>query len=448
MKIIHHGGKDTVTGSCHELRYEHQAVLIDCGQFQGADSRPMEIEFAIAHINALILTHSHIDHIGRIPWLLAKGFTRPIFCTKATAELAPLMLEDGLKLQGLIRKQTERVLKRIRTQIVAIDYNTWFEIPSPKQHHEQKDHGRPNALYARFQPAGHILGSAYIELKLPNNEIVVYSGDLGPKHTPLLPDPKPPERADYLFIESTYGDKKHESVDSRAKRLTEIINRSLQDGGTILIPAFSVGRTQELLFDIEQLIYQHKIDADIPIILDSPMASKVTRSYRHFKQLWGNEAKARLEQHRHPLAFDQCITIEDYKTHQRLVNRLSSTGEAAIVVAASGMCQGGRIMGYLKALLPDKRTDVIFAGYQANGTLGAHLQEGKNLVDIDGEEVTVNAELHTMSGYSAHADREDLLAFIQGIKTKPKQVHLVHGDPKAKADFASRVNALNIKVIE
>lgn len=358
------------------------------------------------------------------------------------------MLEDGLKLQGLSRKQTERMLKRIRSQIVAVDYNTWFAIPTLKQHQGQKDHGRPNPLYARFQPAGHILGSAYIEIKLPNNEVVVYSGDLGPKHTPLLPDPKPPERADYLFIESTYGDKTHESVESRAKRLTEIINRSLQDGGTILIPAFSVGRTQELLFDIEQLVYQHKIDADIPIILDSPMASKVTRSYRHFKQLWGHEAKTRLEQHRHPLAFEQCITIEDYRTHQRLVNRLASTGEAAIVVAASGMCQGGRIMDYLKALLPDKRTDVIFAGYQADGTLGSELQVGKNQVEIDGQVIKVNAQLHTMSGYSAHADREDLLTFIQGIKTKPKQVHLVHGDPKTKSAFAQALRKQHIGVVE
>ncbi len=448
MEFIHHGGKDTVTGSCHELRYDDQAILVDCGLFQGADARPLDIEFSIKHIAALLLTHSHIDHIGRLPWLLAKGFNRPIFCTKATAELVPLMLEDGLKLQGLNHKQTERVLSRIRKLIVAVNYDLWFEIPFLNNRLEQKDHGRPNTLLARFQPAGHILGSAYIEVKLPNDEIVVFSGDLGACNTPLLPDPKSPERADYLLIESTYGDREHEDAATRAERLRIIINRSLEDGGTILIPAFSVGRTQELMFDIEQLVYQHKIDVSIPIILDSPMASKVTRSYRQFKELWGEEAKQRLDDHRHPLAFEQCITVEDFRTHQRLVNRLASTGEAAIVVAASGMCQGGRIMAYLKALLPDKRTDVIFAGYQANGTLGVELQAGKKSVEIDGEEVRVNAQLHTMSGYSAHADREGLLAFITGIKTKPKQVHLIHGEPKAKKAFAEQIKALNIKVIE
>lgn len=448
MKFIHHGGKDTVTGSCHELRYDEQAILVDCGLFQGADARPLEIEFSISHIAALLLTHSHIDHIGRLPWLLAKGFDKPIFCTKATAELVPLMLEDGLKLQGLNRKQSERVLHRIRKLIVAVDYDSWFEIPHLDNRIKQKDHDRPNTLFARFQPAGHILGSAYIEVKLPNDEIVVFSGDLGACNTPLLPDPRSPERADYLLIESTYGDREHENAATRAERLRTIINRSLEDGGTILIPAFSVGRTQELLFDIEQLIYQHKIDVNIPIILDSPMASKVTRSYRHFKELWGEEAKQRLEDHRHPLAFEQCITVEDFRTHQRLVNRLSSTGEAAIVVAASGMCQGGRIMAYLKALLPDKSTDVIFAGYQANGTLGAELQAGKESVEIDDEEVKVNAQLHTMSGYSAHADREGLLAFVAGIKTKPKQIHLIHGEPKAKSQLANILSKHSISMIK
>ncbi|EKO5169701.1 MBL fold metallo-hydrolase, partial [Vibrio vulnificus] len=222
------------------------------------------------------------------------------------------------------------------------------------------------------------------------------------------------------------------SVEERGERLKSIINRSLQDGGTILIPAFSVGRTQELLFDIEQLIFEHNIGTDIPIILDSPLAKRVTQSYRRFKKLWGREAKRRLEVHRHPLAFEQCITIDDYRQHKALVNRLASTGEPAIVVAASGMCQGGRIMDYLQALLPDERTDVLFAGYQANGTLGREIQSGAKTVQIEHEMVEVRAQIHTMSGYSAHADQADLLAFIQGIAQKPKEIHLIHGEEEAK----------------
>lgn len=363
MQILHHGGKDTVTGSCHELRADGMALLIDCGLFQGKESAQAELNFSVEHIDALIVTHAHIDHIGRIPWLLAAGFRGPIYCTPASAELIPLMLEDGLKLQlGLNHQQIQQILHAVKQRLRPLGYSEWLTLSALSN--------TEASLELRLQPAGHILGSAYVEIRLASGEVVVFSGDLGPSNTPLLPDPQPPERADYLLIESTYGNRNHDDVAGRAETLRKIIQRSLADGGTILIPAFSVGRTQELLFDLERLIYEHKIAADLPIILDSPMAQQVTQSYRRFKTLWGEEAKQRLEMHRHPLAFDQCIQISDYRTHQALVNRLVSTGDAAIVVAASGMCQGGRIVDYLKALLSDERTDVILAGYQAEGTLG------------------------------------------------------------------------------
>ena len=438
MKFIHHGGKHTITGSCHELQVEGSAILIDCGLFQGLDERALDIEFETKHLDALLLTHSHIDHIGRLPWLLAKGFKQPIYCTEATAELVPLMLEDGLKLQlGLSSKQAHRIINRLKRLLRPKRYNQWFTI----------DNQALKPIQARFQHAGHILGSAYIEVRLPNQEVVVFSGDLGPNNTPLLPDPISPQRADYLLIESTYGAKLHDDIQTRANRLQAIIQRSLADGGSILIPAFSVGRTQELLFDIEQLIHQQQIDANLPIILDSPMAQKVTRSYRRFKTLWGQEAKDRISTQRHPLAFEQCITVEDHRTHQRLVNRLASTGEAAIVVAASGMCQGGRIMDYLKALLPDKRTDILLAGYQAEGTLGRAIQDGDRHVTIDGDVINVNAQVHTMSGYSAHADKADLLTFIQGIDTPPKEIHLIHGEPKTKQVWAAELREQGYRVI-
>jgi len=456
MEVIHHGGKHTVTGSCHELRDSGQAVLIDCGLFQGLDlqdkklqgedAHPFDIEFETSHLNALLLTHTHIDHIGRLPWLLASGFNQPIYCTQATAELAPLMIEDGLKLQGLSHKQSKLILKKIHSLIAPKPYGEWFSI-APKLQNNGMDHHRPNTLYARFQPAGHILGSAYIEIKLSSQEIVVFSGDLGPSNTPLLPDPKPPQQADYLFIESTYGTSQHDDIATRSDRLKAIIDRSLLDGGVILIPAFSVGRTQELLFDIEHLIFKHQLSSDIPIILDSPMAEKVTRSYRRFKELWGQEAKQRLELKRHPLAFEQCITVDGHRMHKKIVNRLRSTGEPAIVVAASGMCQGGRIMNYLSALLPDKRTDVILAGYQAHGTLGRELQQGEKQVSIDNQHVEVKAQIHSMSGYSAHADKDDLNRFIEEITVPPKEVHLIHGDPNTQSEFAQALVGKGFKVV-
>lgn len=291
MEVIHHGGKDTVTGSCHELRAGRQTILIDCGMFQGIDERPLEIDFTTSLIDALLLTHTHIDHIGRLPWLIASGFNNRSIASAATAELVPLMLEDGLKIQqGLTSREAAHVIKSITKLIHAKSYGEWFALPSKISEQPQSD-----TLYARFQPAGHILGSAYVEIRLPNQEVVVFSGDLGPSNTPLLPDPISPQRADYLYIESTYGDAEHEDIAARGERLKAIIDRSLADGGTILIPAFSVGRTQELLFDIEQLVFTHQLDANLPIILDSPMAQKVTESYRHFKTTVGARSQTALE---------------------------------------------------------------------------------------------------------------------------------------------------------
>jgi len=434
MHLTHHGGKNTVTGSCHELAFGDRSILIDCGLFQGPEAQDLAVDFPLDNIKALVLTHAHIDHIGRIPWLLAEGFDKPIYCTKATAELVPLMLDDGLKIQqGLNYEARQRVLDAICSLIQPVDYYRWVDV---------------DTFRCRFNPAGHILGSAYVEVELPNQELVVFSGDLGPGNTPLLPDPVSPYKADYLVIETTYGDSHHDGVEVRGQKLKQIIARSLADGGTILIPAFSVGRTQELLFDIEQLVFEHGIDVNLPIILDSPMALKVTESYRKYRSLWGEEAKQRLKMHRHPLDFEQCITVKDHQSHIALVNRLASTGEPAIVVAASGMCEGGRIMDYLKALLPGERTDVIFAGFQAEGTLGKSIQQGNETVWIDEEEVSVNAHIHTMSGYSAHADSDDLLKFVEGIESKPKEVHLVHGEAEAKAEFAQLLRERGYVVVE
>ncbi|PML81022.1 MBL fold metallo-hydrolase RNA specificity domain-containing protein [Enterovibrio norvegicus] len=448
MNIIHHGAKDGVTGSCHQLNTDEGKLLIDCGLFQGDESKPLNVDFPVKDIDALLVTHTHIDHIGRIPWLLAAGFRAPIYCTEATAQLMPMMLDDGLRLQlGMKPRQRKRVLNLIRSLIRPIKYDTWTDIKRASAASTQIASSSKSSASGpitstiasiRFQPAGHILGSSYIEVALPNSEHVVFSGDLGPSNTPLLPDPISPERAGVLVIESTYGDKTHESIASRAERLKTLINRSLSDGGVIIIPAFSVGRTQELLFDIENLLATSLTDDEkctwstIPVILDSPMATKVTEQYRAFKSLWSQEAKTILDSGRHPLAFDQCITINTHRDHIGLVNRLKQTGEPAIVVAASGMCNGGRVLNYLKALLPDKRTDVILAGYQARGTLGRNIQRGDKHVNIDEENITINAHIHTMSGYSAHADRDDLLAFIEGIKQKPKEIRIVHGDKKAQ----------------
>ncbi|WP_193944636.1 MBL fold metallo-hydrolase RNA specificity domain-containing protein [Photobacterium frigidiphilum] len=434
VEILHHGAKVGVTGSCHEIKLGQHGLLIDCGMFQGDESKDaLDIDFPIEHIHALLLTHSHIDHVGRIPWLLAAGFKGQIYASEATAALLPLMLADGLKIQlGFNQQQCDQFTLLVKSRLKAIPYDCWAQIILPSG----------ELVKIRFRPAGHILGSAYIEIMLSTGEIVVFSGDLGPCNTPLLVDPISPQTVDTLIIESTYGDKTHHGIERREAQLKEIIERSLIDGGVILIPAFSVGRTQELLFDIENIIAASNVKneavnwQEIPVILDSPLAGEITAQYRNFKMLWTKEAKERKQQGRHPLSFSQCITIELHSDHQALVNRLKISGEAAIVVAASGMCSGGRIVNYLEALLPDKRTDVIMIGYQAKGTLGRDLYSGKRVITINNTVINVKAQIHTMSGYSAHADQADLLKFVGGIKQGPQKIHVVHGDKQAQLAFA------------
>ncbi|WP_299013461.1 MBL fold metallo-hydrolase RNA specificity domain-containing protein [uncultured Photobacterium sp.] len=445
MQIIHHGARVGVTGSCHELRLGAYGFLVDCGLFQGEEANGLlEIDFPIKHIQALLLTHSHIDHVGRLPWLLVAGFRGPIYATEATAALLPLMLEDGLKtFLGFNKLQCERFTQIVKGLIKPIPYDCRAQLILPDG----------ELVSFCFRPAGHILGSAYIELTLPDNQVVVFSGDLGPSRTPLLVDPVSPKSVDTLIIESTYGDHCHLSVGDRELQLEKVIERSLKDGGSILIPAFSVGRTQELLFDIENIIAKviperfGGTSADlcwkrIPVILDSPLAIEITQQYLMFQRLWAKEAKVRLSYGRHPLSFQQCITVNQHSDHVALVNRLKVTGEAAIIVTASGMCSGGRIMNYLGALLPDNRTDVILVGYQAKGTLGRNLLSNLKHVEINKTRVEVNAGIHSMSGYSAHADQADLLNFVAGIECGPKQIRIVHGDLSAQEALAKKLGEI------
>ncbi|RQW61701.1 MBL fold metallo-hydrolase RNA specificity domain-containing protein [Vibrio viridaestus] len=438
LNLIHHGAKNGVTGSCHELKFIRSSILFDCGLFQGNDYRSPEIDFSLSAIEAVILSHAHSDHIGRLPWLLAKGYTGKIYCTPATAVILPLVLRDSLHLTlGLASSQIQVIIERLNKQIITVHFGQWNRLRLNKD---------KTYCYLRFSPAGHILGSAITEIKLSDGQVIVFTGDLGPSNTPLLPDPIPPKRADYLIMESTYGDKHHETISQRTSRLEEIIHRSLNDGGTIIIPAFSIGRTQELLYDIESLLFQHEISDKLPIIVDSPMAIDITRAYRQFRKLWGQEAQKKVSFNRHPLAFEQCITVGSFKEHQRIVNRLAHAGEPAIVIAASGMCQGGRVMDYLAKLLPDEKTDVLMVGYQAEGTLGRELQSGYSQVQIDGSIIDVRAKIRTISGYSAHADQEDLIRFVTNISEKPKHIRLVHGDIAAQNALKEKLTALEYDV--
>lgn len=457
--IIHHGAVDGVTGSCHEYRLAPDyAVLIDCGLFQGdeqgsGNKANLAINFPIAHICALIVTHVHIDHVGRIPYLLAAGFNGPIYCSEASAHLLPLVLEDALKV-GVTRDEQliAGFLRAVGRQIVPCKFNTW--LPLPVGHAEIKPQ-------FRLQKAGHILGSAYVEMKhqvAAKPFITVFSGDLGAPYSPLLPAPKPPYAADVVVIESTYGDRLHDNRRDRIKRLEQVLLHSLQDNGTVLFPAFSIGRTQELLYELETLIHrlrgkkihQHLRWDELTVIVDSPLAAKFNVAYQQLAACWDDEALKRLREGRHPLNFSQLYTIDSHAEHLAAVNLLSSTRKPAIVIAASGMCEGGRVVNYLKAMLADPVHQVVFVGYQARGTLGAAIQQygpRGGYVNIDGQRIDIKAEVLTLSGYSAHADQQGLIRFIKGIRKRPKQVRIVHGDETAKLALRSALAAYADEVV-
>ncbi|MBB1295347.1 MBL fold metallo-hydrolase RNA specificity domain-containing protein [Pseudoalteromonas sp. SR41-4] len=444
MKITHHGAVNGVTGSCHQLDYDqHSSVLIDCGLFQGEDAGPsLAIDFDISTVTALIVTHCHIDHVGRIPYLFAAGFTGPIFTSKASASLLPLVIEDALKV-GVTRDQKiiNACLSLLAKRIVAIEFNSWFDLPTTSN--------KPTAK-ARLQRAGHILGSAYVEIDIKtktskgNSHRVVFSGDLGAPHTPLLPSPKAPYKADTLVIESTYGDKNHQGRKERTQTLKKVIEKAVADNGIVLVPAFSIGRTQELLYELEQIIHNAAKNSpwqSIEVIVDSPMAANFTTEYRKFKTLWDDEAKKRLAKGRHPLNFAQLHTIDSHQEHIAVINYLSKRKQPAIILAASGMCTGGRIVNYLERFLPDETTDVIFVGYQGRGTLGRDIQTygpSNGYVHINDHKITINAAVHTISGYSAHADQAGLIRFVAGMRKKPSHIKIVHGDDNAKNALAAK----------
>lgn len=469
-KIIHHGAYAGVTGSCHQLCVDtHTSYLVDCGLFQGAETTDiergaqarMDIDFDINNVTALIVTHVHIDHVGRIPWLLDAGFAGPIYCTEPSAQLLPIVLEDAFKLSiSRERELVDGYLRLLHKRIVAIPYNQWVELPFRA--------GMPVRM--RLQRAGHILGSAYVEFELPRPAPkqlaprIVFSGDLGAPYAPILMAPKPPYRADVLVLESTYGDRLHENRRNRRQQLKAVIEAALRDQGTVLIPAFSIGRTQELLYEIESILHEEGCRScitdpltlftrpldqteaarweDVPVILDSPLASRFTAAYQRLHEYWDGEARQRLRQGRNPLDFLHLLTVDEHAAHEQMVSFLARTGRPAIVIAGGGMCEGGRIVNYLAAMLEDARHNVLFVGYQAAGTLGHKIKTygPKNgYVDIQGKRLTIRAEVASIGGYSAHADQAGLLRFITGMQRWPQQVRLVHGEQQVKQVLKRKV---------
>ncbi|MDD2390016.1 MAG: MBL fold metallo-hydrolase [Desulfobacterales bacterium] len=408
-EIKHLGAKNCVTGSCHLVQTHPDSdsgvnILVDCGKAYGNDPELAFERFPVLpqDIDYLFLTHAHIDHIGRVPDLIDAGFQGEIICTHATRALLVPMLRDALSF-------THKSDQQVRHLENAIDDLSWgFE------YHEQ--FALKKGIRFKLGNAGHIMGSCFIRFEFPRNPAgeytVIFSGDLGCTDTPILPDPDPPDACDLLVLESTYGDRNHTGRKHRIGRLKHLLNRALADKGIVYIPAFSLGRTQELIYELD------RINTPVPVFIDSPLGLEIIRLYSKLDEFWDKEAKALKAGGDHPIDFKKLYAVETYRDHQQLLDIKGP----AVIIAGSGMCTGGRILDHLKHGLDDPKNDIFFVGYQAQGTLGRRIIE---------KQVAVKAGVHSLTGYSAHADQTMLVNWVKSMPRPPKEIRLVHGEARA-----------------
>lgn len=445
MKIKFCGASSGVTGSCHLLSTENHKILLDCGQFQGGKAQEAlnsePFPFEPSEIECVILSHAHIDHCGRIPLLVKRGFTGRIYCTDATADLLDVMLKDS----GFIHEKdaqwkSKRAARAGKPPVEPLyTYNDAVEAlkyVEPVLYDQQiriNEH-----MKIVFNDAGHILGSAITELWVEEDgkeSKIVFSGDLGMTDRPILRDPTVIKKADYVIMETTYGNRNHPANAVSIKSLLDIVLKTVRRGGTVVIPSFAVGRTQELIFEFNKFYEEHseyRREMDqLMVYVDSPMATTATEVFRKNAQVFDEETRDYILRGDNPLDFKNLKFTRSTAESQAL----NMDRNPKVIISASGMCEAGRIRHHLKHNLWDSKSSVIFVGYQAEGTLGKLLVEGAKDIVLFGEEIHVNAEIYNLEGFSGHADQNGLFAWAAGFQKKPKQVFLVHGEEDSKKDF-------------
>lgn len=450
MKIKFCGASSGVTGSCHLLTTDKHKVLLDCGQFQGGKAQEaMNYEpfpFEPSEVECVILSHAHIDHCGRLPLLVKRGFTGKIYCTDATADLLDVMLKDS----GYIHEkdaewQNKRNARAGKPQIEPLytvaDSEETLKYVEPVLYDQLIEIN--DEMRIVFNDAGHILGSAITELWVKEGEKenkIVFSGDLGMTDRPILKDPTYIKKADCVIMETTYGNRNHGENAASIKQLIDIVVNTARRGGTIVIPSFAVGRTQELIFEFNKFYEEnneYRKDLDkLNVYVDSPMANTATEVFRKNAQVFDEETKAYILKGDNPLDFKNLKFTRSTEESQAL----NFDRSPKVIISASGMCEAGRIRHHLKHNLWDPKSSVVFVGYQGEGTLGRALIEGKKDITLFGEEVHVNAEIYNLEGFSGHADQNGLFTWISKFEQKPKQVFLVHGEEQSKKDFAKLIH--------
>lgn len=450
MKVSFLGAAKTVTGSCYYMETDSCRFIVDCGMFQGSKECEMqnEEEFAFnpAELDFALLTHAHIDHSGRIPKLYNTGFKGKIYANKATVELCALMLPDSGHIQESENEWVNRKRERAGMKPVAPLYTVQDAVDSIKLFESVRYNeivSPAENIRVRFSDAGHILGSSIIEIWVTEKgkEVkLVFSGDLGNMNMPILRDPSVIDSADYLFIESTYGNRLHMNVEDKEEKFVDLINTTIEQGGNVVIPSFAVGRTQEIIYDLFKQYEKYgdklkKLFAT-PVYIDSPLAVSATKVFRNNLDCFDEEARVYIENGDNPLDFPSLRFTQSVDESKAL----NESKESMIIISASGMCDAGRIKHHLKHNLWRKESTIIFVGYQAQGTLGRRLIDGASKVRIFGEEISVNAKIEMIEGFSGHADRAGLINWIDKIKDKPNKIFIVHGEEEAMMEFSDAIN--------
>lgn len=436
--IAFYGAAETVTGSRHLITLDNSRFLVDCGLFQGGRALRERnwLPFPVdpKSIQALVVTHAHIDHIGWIPRLVEEGFSGPIYATKATIALSGLSLPDSARLQEEQAYQsnkhgsrhapalplyTEEQALRCLKQFVPVRYETLQTVV-------------PGARF-RFQPAGHILGSAFANIEFEDGTTLLMSGDLGRYGTPIIRDPAVVAQADYLVVESTYGDRLHAHEDVEG-RLADIFQEAWEHAHVVIVPSFSIGRTQELLYYMRRLQNAGRMPR-IPVYIDSPMANSATRIYAEAQEDQNQEMLDSVRLHRSELEPENVTAVRDTEQSKELNSRRGPL----VIIAGSGMANGGRVVHHLFHRLSDSKTVVLFTGYQVEGTLGRRLLDGEKLVKIFRQEIVVGAKIESLHALSAHADANEILHWLGNFKSPPKRTFIVHGEPPAQAALQHRI---------
>ena len=455
MKITFLGATKTVTGSNFLVEGAGKKFLVDCGMYQGKAVEELENEapflFDVKEIDFMLLTHAHIDHSGRIPKLYNEGFRNPIYATKATCDLCSIMLPDSGHIQEMEnewknKKRIRKGLEPLTPLYTAEDALKSLEIFQPIKYDEVIE--IDENIHVRFNDAGHMLGSAVIEVWVDEDgkkTKAVFSGDIGNNDLPLLAEPTMIEDADYLVMESTYGDRLHVGSDDKAQEFLDIVSETLNKGGTVVIPSFAVGRTQEVLYELnmikdikandERFKQEYETLMNSPVYVDSPLAISATEIFKKNTDLFDEETQAIIAGGNNPLEFPGLQftrTADESKA-------LNESNIPSIIISASGMCDVGRIKHHLKHNIWNPNSTILFVGYQAPGTLGRQIVDGAEKVKIFGEEFSVNARIEYIEGYSGHADQQWLLNFVYSFRTRPKHIFLVHGEPNGQMVLKDKI---------